>query len=116
MTTFRQLQAIRAQVNRIPGIRNYKDFDIVVEIGYRHKEGDPLTLKQLLLLNIASAATVRRHLSRLVREGIVIKSVAPHDHRSTHFLLSEAAIKNLEACLTKIHHTLCDGRMCQHDR
>jgi hypothetical protein len=116
MTTFKKLQSIRAQVARIPGLKSYKDFDIAVEIGYAQRAGTPLTLKQLLLLNIASDATVRRHLARMVRERMVIKVVTPNDHRTAHFLLSETTIDNMEQCLKKIHQTLCSDSQCgPHD-
>lgn len=113
---FKKLQAIRTQVARIPGLSSDTDFDIAVEVGYRQREGHPLTLKQLLLLNISSAATVRRHLSRLIREGIIIKLVVPNDHRTVQLLLSDGTIADLERCLQKIHRTICDTPTnCGHD-
>jgi hypothetical protein len=109
MSAFSKLQDIRKEVKHIPGIKCHKDFDIAVEIGYNQKNGSPLTLKQLLLLDIASAATVRRHLNQLKRDGVVLRVTTPHDHRSAHFLLSETAITHLEECLLKIHRALNEG-------
>lgn len=114
---FKKLQAIRTQVARIPGLSSDTDFDIAVEVGYHQRDGRPLTLKKLLLLNISSVATVRRHLSRLIREGVIIKLVVPNDHRTVQLLLSDKTVADLERCLQKIHHTLCDSSTaCGHDR
>jgi len=106
MSTFRRLKAVRDLLNRLPGIKTYKDFDITVEIGYFQEKGTPLGLKHLLLLNIASKATVRRHLDRLIREGMVMKQVSPDDLRSVHFTLSETAIHSLHDYLKQIGKSL----------
>lgn len=106
MSTFKKLKSIKAAVAHIPGIITYKDFDISVEIGYYQEIGNPLTLKQLLLLNIASAATVRRHISRLAKAGMVQKHVAQNDHRSVSLVLSESAINSLSQYLEQLSQTL----------
>ena len=111
MLTCKKLKLIRSYFARIPGLKSHKDFDIALEIAYHQKLGAPLTLKQLLLLDIAAAATVRRHLSRLVREGSVIKITPANDHRTVHFTLSEPTTEALTECLEKIHHTLSDTSM-----
>lgn len=109
MNTYKKLKLIRSFIARLPGLKSYKDFDIAVEIGYHQRMGKPLTLKQLLLLDIAAGATVRRHLSRMIREGTVIKITPPNDHRTVHFTLSQDTIRTLDQCLEKIHHMLCSA-------
>ena len=106
--TFKKLSLIKRQFALIPGLKSCHDFDIALVIGSYQQEGTPLTLKQLLLMEIASAATVRRHISRMIREDVIIKVMAPSDHRTVHFLLGEQTTEHLEKCLNKIHQTLCD--------
>lgn len=106
MNTFQKLKNVKATIARIPGIVTYKDFDISVEIGYHQEIGNPLILKQLLLLNLASAATVRRHIGRLAKAGMIVKYVAENDHRGVCLILSESAIKSLSQCLEQLSQTL----------
>ena len=108
MNIYKRLKVIRSRIAQLPGLKSYRDFDIAIEIGYHQSLGTPLTLKRLLLLNIAAGATLRRHLSRMVREGTVIKVTPPNDHRTVHFMLSPGTIHALNQCLEKIHRTLCD--------
>lgn len=108
MNTFKKLSMIKRQFALISGLKSCLDFDIALEIGSHQRQSTPLTLKQLLLLEIASVATVRRHLARMLRAGVITKTPAPNDHRTVQFLLSETTIENLEKCLNKIHQTLCD--------
>lgn len=109
MNTYKKLKQIRSLIARLPRLKSYKDFDIAVEIGYHQHSGAPLTLKRLLLLDIAPAATVRRHLSRMVREGTITKIIPPNDHRTAHFMLSEDTMHALDLCLEKIQGTLCES-------
>lgn len=117
MNTYKKLKQIRLLIARLPGLTSYKDFDIAVEIGFHQRSGTPLTLKRLLLLDIAPAATVRRHLSRMVREGTITKVIPPNDHRTAHFMLGEDAMRALDQCLETIHQSLCDpsGVCGKHD-
>jgi DNA-binding MarR family transcriptional regulator len=69
------------------------DFDIVVDIGFAEEMGQPLTLKQLLLLIPASRTTVRRRLARLIEEGIVMQEKNANDQRSTLLTISPASLK-----------------------
>lgn len=116
MNTYKKLKQIRSLIARLPGLKSYKDFDIAVEIGFHQRSGTPLTLKRLLLLEIAPAATVRRHLSRMVREGTISKVIPPNDHRTAHFMLGEDTMHALDQCLDKIHMTLCEpAGNCRQD-
>ena len=102
MTTFKKFKEIKSILDEIPGIRTYKDFDILIEIGYHQEEGYPLTLKQLMLLGIASQATVRRYLSHLVRDGMVEKFESVNDQRSVMLRLSASTVRTLSDHLSKI--------------
>lgn len=102
MTTFKKFKEIKSILDEIPGIKTYKDFDILIEIGYHQEEGCSLTLKQLMLLRIASQATVRRYLSQLVRDGMVEKFESVNDQRSVMLRLSASTVRTLSAHLSKI--------------
>lgn len=102
MATFKQFRKVKSVLSEIPGIKTYKDFDILIEIGYHQEKGCPLTLKQLMLLNIASRATVRRYLTCLVRDGMVEKFVSANDQRSVMLRLSASAIKTLTTHFSRI--------------
>jgi DNA-binding MarR family transcriptional regulator len=106
MQTFQKLKRIRSLFSTIPGIATCKDFDIAVEIGYYQQLGTPLSMKQLILLNIAPPATMRRHLNRLVKEGTVIKHTSSNDLRIVHFSLSQTAMQSFSQCLDQIRKTL----------
>lgn len=97
---------MRALLSHLPGIKTCKDFDITIEIGFHQERGKPLSLKQLLLLNVASAATVRRHLARLIKAGTVIRRVSQDDHRSIHFTLSKTVTNSLDHYLKQIVRSL----------
>ena len=102
MTTFKKLKGIKSILGEIPGIKTYKDFDILIEIGYHQEEGCPLSLKQLMLLKIASQATVRRYLGNLVRDGMVEKFASADDHRSVMLRLSASCCRTLTNHLANI--------------
>lgn len=108
MTTFKKFKKVKSILSEIPGIKTYKDFDILIEIGYHQEKGCPLTLKQLMLLEIASQATVRRYLSYLVRDGMVEKFESADDHRYVMLRLSASTVKTLSAHFSKIIKHLAD--------
>jgi hypothetical protein len=80
---------------QLPFLKSVFDFDIVVEIGYAQEVGRPLTLKQFYLLNICSRTTIRRKLSRLVDQGVVIRRKDTTDQRATLLVVSSSAVKSL---------------------
>ena len=98
---------MQALLSQLPGIKTYKDFDITIEIGFHQEMGNPLSLKQLLLLNVASAATVRRHLAKLIKSGTVIQHVSRNDRRCIHFTLRKTATSSLDHYLKQIGRSLC---------
>ena len=96
MKLFTGLKKIREFERRqLPFLRSVVDFDIVIEIGYAEEQGQPLTLKQLLLLNICSRTTVRRKLARLIEQGIVIRRKQVNDHRASLLIISHSSVKLL---------------------
>jgi DNA-binding MarR family transcriptional regulator len=106
MQTFQKLKKLRSFMSCIPGIRTCKDFDIAVEIGYYQQKGTPLTMKQLILLDIVPPATMRRHLNRMIKEGTVHKHPSPNDLRIVYFTLSKAALESFASYLEQIRKTL----------
>lgn len=76
-------------------LKTVVDFDIVIEIGYAEEQGQPLTLKQLFLLNFSSRTTVRRKLARLIEQGIVVRRKHVNDHRASLLIISPSGIKLL---------------------
>jgi hypothetical protein len=89
-------EKIRAfERQQLPFLRSMFDFDIVIEIGYAEEQEQPLTLKQLLLLNICSRATIRRKLVTLTEQGIVIRRTQAKDHRASLLMISPTTVKLL---------------------
>src|ERR1035437_4282371 len=80
---------------QLPFLKSVVDFDIVIEIGYAEEQGQPLTLKQLFLLNICSRTTVRRKLARLIEQGIVIRRKQVNDQRASLLIISHSSVKLL---------------------
>ncbi len=95
-TIFTGLRKIRRfERLQLPFLKSVADFDIVIDIGYAKEREQPLTLKQLLLLNISSRATVRRKLARLIEQGIVIRRKHANDHRASLLIISPSSVKLL---------------------
>jgi DNA-binding MarR family transcriptional regulator len=96
MKLFTGLKKIREYERlQLPFFKSVADFDIVIEIGYAQEQGQPLTLKQLLLLNIISPTTVRRKLARLIEQGIVVRRKHVKDHRAAFLVISPSSVKLL---------------------
>lgn len=72
------------------------DFDLVIEIGYAQEQRQPIALKQLTLIGLASTRTVRRRLDRLIAAGVVIRRPKLRDQRSALLTLSSASVRTLE--------------------
>jgi DNA-binding MarR family transcriptional regulator len=96
MKLFTGLKKIREfERQQLPFLKSVVDFDIVIEIGYAEEQEQPLTLKQLFLLNICSRTTVRRKLRRLIDQGIVIRRKHVNDQRSSLLTISASSAKLL---------------------
>ena len=96
MKLFTGLRKIREFERRqLPFLRSVVDFDIVIEIGYAEEQGQPLTWKQLILLNFGSRTTVRRKLAKLIEQRIVIRRRHADDHRASLLIVSPSGVKLL---------------------
>src|SRR2546430_412993 len=73
MKLFAALRKIREfERLQLPFLKTVIDFDIVIEIGFAEEEEQPLTLKQLFLLNISSRTTVRGMLLEMMGHEVCI--------------------------------------------
>lgn len=96
MKLFTGLKKIREYERRqLPFLKTVVDFDIVIEIGYAEEQEQPLTLKQLFLLNLSSRTTVRRKLTTLIEREIVIRGKQANDQRASHLTVSPSIVKSL---------------------
>jgi len=94
MKLFSALKKIR-ELERVqlPFIKSIVDMDILIEIGYAEEQERPLTLKQVLLLNLSSRTTVRRRLAKLLEQGIVRRRKNAYDQRSSLLTISSSSLK-----------------------
>ena len=67
--------------------------NLVSEIGLHQAKGQPLTLKQLFLLDIGSVSTVQRRLRQFKEQGLVRHRPAPGDRRSVELTLSPKCLR-----------------------
>ncbi len=96
MKIFTGLKQIRElQRRQLPFLKAFVDFDIVIEIGYAEEQGQPLTLNQLVLLNLSSRTTIRRKLVRLSERGIVKRRKHANDHRARLLTIAPSIVKVL---------------------
>lgn len=96
MKLFTGLKKIREfERLKLPFLKSIVDFDIVIDIGYAEEHEQPLTLKQLLLLNIGSRTTVRRRLASLIEQGIIIRRKHANDQRASLLIISPSSVKLL---------------------
>jgi DNA-binding MarR family transcriptional regulator len=96
MKLFTGLKKIREfERLQLPFLKSVIDFDIIIEIGYAVEQGQPLTLKQLFLLEFGSRTTVRRKLAKLIEQGIIIRRKHANDHRASLLVVSPSGVKLL---------------------
>jgi len=96
MKLFTGLKQIREFERRqLPFLRTVVDFRLLLLFGYAEEEEQPLTLKQLFLLNLSSRTTVRRKLARLIEQGIVARRKHANDQRASLLTISASTVKVL---------------------
>ena len=96
MKLFTGLKKIREfERQQLPFLKSIVEFDIVIEIGFAEEQEQPLTLKQLFLLNIRARTTVRRKLARLIDQGVVVRRKHAKDLRASLLHIAPATIKVL---------------------
>ena len=94
MRVFAKLRAIADYQRRhLPEMRTPEDHELIREIGHHQVLGAPLTLKQVMLLGIGSAATAQRRLGRLKRLGLVRGRRSRRDGRVVELTLSPVYMK-----------------------
>lgn len=94
---FAALRRMRAaEREMLPFVETMVDRDILIALGMAQEEGRHLGLKQLALLNLASIATLRRRLSRLVKLGCLERYVQEDDGRVTRFVINKRFRKRVE--------------------
>jgi DNA repair protein RadC len=74
----------------LPFLKTLVDFDIASEIGLHELTGPPLTVKQLLLLDLAPSVTVLRRLDRLCNLGVISRTRSLSDGRVNELRLAPA--------------------------
>lgn len=79
------------QRKHLPMFQTLVDYSIAIEVGFHQKNGNPLTLKQLFLLNLAPLSTVQRRLNRLIDLEIIDKDANPIDGRMIELKISPSA-------------------------
>jgi hypothetical protein len=96
MKLFAMLKKLR-EVERLQlsFLRSLIDFDIVIEIGFAEEQRQPLTPKQLFLMELGSVTTVRRKLARLVEQGVVTRRTNTKDRRSDVLAIGSSSLKML---------------------
>lgn len=96
MKLFAALRKIRElEKLQLPFLKSLLDFDIVIEIGYAEEQKQPLTPKQLFLLNLGSITTVRRRLTKLTEQEVVKRRPSVKDQRSAFLTISSPSVKLL---------------------
>jgi DNA-binding MarR family transcriptional regulator len=94
MKLFAALKKIREfERTQMPFLKSIVDFDILIEIGYAEEQQHPLTLKQILLMNLSSRTTVRRRLVTLIELGIIKSRKNANDQRSSILTISTPSLK-----------------------
>ena len=79
-----------------------EDFKILLEIAAAQQQGNPPTLKQVLLDVAVPQSTLKRRLSRLVRRRFVIKRMTSNDRRVHCYSLPEKTLATLSRLIDDI--------------
>ena len=91
----------------MPFLKTLADFDIACEVGFHELSGRPLTVKHLMLLEIAPAVTVFRRLERLCSCGVILRSRSQRDGR-VHELRLAPAVHRLFAMYVRVENDPAD--------
>ncbi|SRR5579885_2926600 len=94
MALFERLRALRAfKKKNLPFLETIEDFDLLLEIAYHQERGEPLTMKQVYLLGIASLATVQRRLRRLREAGAIHQVRSAQDGRTLELRITPRVLR-----------------------
>lgn len=95
MTIFGKLHALRAQQREhMPYLKSLEDLDLVCAIGCAQERGNPVSPSALLAMGLGATATVRRRLTRLINQDIVVRRADAGDGRRIKVQLSAKAFKS----------------------
>jgi len=98
--TFKTLKAARDFTRRhLDFVATLEDFDLLCEIGLHQENGAPLTMKELMRLEITSAATLQRRLRHLKARGAIIQTRSREDARVAEISLSPRVQKAFARCV-----------------
>jgi len=96
LATFARLRDLHAfQRQHLQFLTSLEDFLLACELGYRQAAGAPLTMNDVLRLDIASVATVQRQIRRLRKAGAVAVARSDSDGRVLLVTLTPKALKAL---------------------
>ena len=96
MHVFQKLRALSAfERDHLNFFSSAEDPHLIAEIGSCQAQGSPMTLKQLLLLDVGSLATVQRRLRRLTELGLVHHKRTSHDRRAVELTLTPKCLRML---------------------
>ena len=79
-----------------------EDFKILLEIAVGQQQGNPPTLKQLLVDVSVPQSTRKRRLSRLVRMRFVVKRMTNNDRRVHCYSLPDKTLVSLSELIREI--------------
>lgn len=95
-TALTVLRAFREfEKQHLPFLGTTEDLDLLCAIGARQEERRPLTMKELLLLNLSSVATIQRRLRHLRQVGAVQETRCAYDRRAIELTLSQQMLEAL---------------------
>jgi hypothetical protein len=113
LSLFATLRALREFEKRhLPCIETIEDCDLLWEIGYRQAARRPITLKELMLLGVASVPTIQRRLRRLRQFGAIVQQRRADDRRSLELVLAPDMMRTIGLCEPLLRPTAgaADGR------
>lgn len=90
----------------LPFLGTTEDLDLLCAIGCRQAERRPLTVKELLLLNLSSVPTVQRRLRHLRQAGAVTQARCAHDRRAIELGLTQEILEALAKYADILRQTL----------
>ena len=94
-----RLRELRAfEKDHFAGARTPEDRDLLYEIGWRQGSRRPLTMKEAILLNAGSIATVQRRLRALRRLGVIQQRRSESDRRVQELTLSAKTLTAFARC------------------
>lgn len=99
----RQRRSVEKQL--LPFLKTAVDFDIFCEVGFHELIHAPLTVKHLILLDLAPQMTVFRRLNRLCELNIIVRTRSMRDGR-VHELRLAAAVRPLLTRYAGITHAV----------